>query len=517
MTKQQYSLTDILPTLMALKADHNYSLLLSEAERYLCYGPNNSELLAYKFQALCGLKEELNDIGFLRKYCWYNGLDEHAYFSLAQAYLNENDPNNALIALVYCLSVNCDFTSARCLLNITLQDLSYDSVKVYFLTPERIGHLVIEPESWLRKQAFQPNKENNLNLFISGEKPANQFFFKLLKNKVEVIENPFWTKLYGSRPALISDEFYRKMPYDLKSCLREKNTIYNENNLLAMQSAQQSTPPILSLQPNELALGWEVLSNYGITQNHKIVCFHVRDSAYLLNSANPINDEYHDVRDMDIASYEKSISYLLSKGYIVIRIGSETNQQLYIEHENYLDFCLQRDKENGDFLDVFLLSICQFFIGNTSGILAVANCFDTPVLGVNMVPIGVFHPPNMRYIPKHYVDKVGKEISFSSLWNNMELVIDGKLKKGLSGCFPTHVLVDNSLSFIDNSESEILESVVEFESAIVDRKFHSTLTPLQLSYLKSLPDNFPMKYSTSVLTDSFLRTNIDSFNLRDNV
>jgi len=515
MSDNQFSLNIIIPLLRQFEENNHFQHLLNQSERYLQYGPNSSELLSYKYRALVGLKQELNDIGFLRKYCWYNGLDEHGYYSLHQAYLKEGDKHNALISLAYALSLKSDFVTAKSALDSILESLGFSQLNIFMLTSDRIGHLTTEPDSWLRKQKVEKKANNCLNLFISDNNHANEYLYSLLQRHINIVENPYWAKIYWSRPHLLSSDYYGTMPLDLKSCRRVPNSVNEEKVHKQLQHLQQSTEPVLELNPEELSRGWNLLLEKEIEKNSKIVCFHVRDNAYLLKGDNPINDVYHDVRDMDIATYEKAVKYLLSINYVVIRIGCDSNQELSLKHKNYYDFCIYRDKKNGDFLDVFLLSVCQFFIGNTSGVFGIANCFDTPVLGLNMIPYGILHAANSRYIPKYYIDEKGAPVNFSKMWDGMTLNIEGQIKSGLSSFYPPKVLVDNGFTFQDNSDDEILDSVVEFSSQIENRVLKAEFTPLQQAYLDAIPDTLLMKHCSSVLTDSFLRKNLNSFNLRD--
>lgn len=493
----------------------DFEYLLSQSEHYLGFAPNNTELMRFKFMALQRLGKAESDIGFLRRYIWYVGLDHQAHLSLAKVYLEQDDKHNALIALAYALSIKPCFQAATQLMADTLQLLGKPRLKIYFLTEERIGHVTTEVDSWLRKQTLSTAEYNCLHLFVSGQQVANPYFDQLLKKHITIVENPFWKQIYCSRPHLLQEEYYGKMPLDLKSCLRVPHTIHQEDTLKNIQDIQLAVPPVIRLSEDEIAHGWQLLAKAGISEKSKVVCYHVRDSAYLEKQQQTKSDVYHDVRDMDIASYEKAVRYLLEHDYVVIRIGSETNQRLDIEHKNYYDFCINRNEQNGDFLEVFLLSVCQFFIGNTSGLLGLANCFDTPILTLNQVPFGLWHPAYCRYASKKYIDREGNIVPFTHMWNKISLIFDGELIENTSGTYPTNILVDNGFSFQDNDEQEILASVIEFAALVENRQLNPKLTKLQQQYLDSIPSSSLCKSSASVLTDAFIRQNIDLFKLSE--
>lgn len=132
-----------------------------------------------------------------------------------------------------------------------------------------------------------------------------------------------------------------------------------------------------------------------------------------------------------------------------------------------------------------------------------------------MVPFGFLHPAYGRYISKRYIDKCGDVIPYCRLWNKLTLTIEGKKVNSTSGFYPTGILVDNGISFEDNTADEILSSVMEFEKLVFDRKLDQQLTSLQHKYLDSIPEVALMKNSASVLTDAFIRKNLALFNLSE--
>ncbi|WP_303685717.1 carbamoyltransferase N-terminal domain-containing protein, partial [Nonlabens dokdonensis] len=145
---------------------------------------------------------------------------------------------------------------------------------------------------------------------------------------------------------------------------------------------------------------WNLLSELGIEKTDKIVCLHLRDSDYLTNKYPRHDFSYHDYRDTKIESYCLAIRYLIEQGYKVVRIGAKSNQSLSSKNlTNYFDFCIERNEQYGDFIDVFLLSVCDFFIATNSGPSSVAAIFDTPTLTVNSVPISPGFGQNSRFIP----------------------------------------------------------------------------------------------------------------------
>ena len=103
-----------------------------------------------------------------------------------------------------------------------------------------------------------------------------------------------------------------------------------------------------------------------------------------------------------------------------------------------------------------LIKKCYFYIGTSSGIADVAYMFNKPVLTLNLVEIfGGFPRKKIdRAICKKIFKKNGEEISLKSF-------IDLPWLEYHSSLFPI-----TDLKFEENSPSEILEAVIEFENNI---------------------------------------------------
>ena len=72
-----------------------------------------------------------------------------------------------------------------------------------------------------------------------------------------------------------------------------------------------------------------LLKKNKIDLSKKIVCLNVRDSFFLLNKIYPNYDfSYHNRRDADVENYLDTIKYLISKDYLVVRMGKYMKKKL---------------------------------------------------------------------------------------------------------------------------------------------------------------------------------------------
>lgn len=485
-----------------------YDTLLPTINLLLKKDPNNSEYLLWKLKALDALQGEILDLNLLQHYVNMRSSDVTGYLLLYKAYMSKNMIADALISLAFALSIDPEDEECLQLIFNLLQevDTRYKSVKINIMTTDRIGHLSCEIEPLLREQQ---NNDDCLYIFLSrSDEACNTYLYDLLKNHAHVVEDRFWFDFYGTRPLLLNEFFYAKYPYDLNSSSRgvpvEKISREGFKNLIRIY---QESSRLIDLPIDDIALGYKLLADYGITQNDKIVCLHVRDSAYLLEFGKGIDFSYHDFRDADINTYQPAIEYLIQQGYKVVRIGAITNQNLALNSPGFIDLSVNRSEQYGDFLEIFLLSVCDFFLANFSGPYGVAAMFDTPTLIVNGTPMQHPYCKYGRFIPKRLFQN-GSEVNLIEVCNGKLLSEESNKEIYLS--FHQKEFSQFGYEYIENSPDDIKNAVIEFVNCLDNRILDMNFTENQQAYYDSLPDDFCHK-NICVISDSFLTEHKTSF------
>ena len=134
----------------------------------------------------------------------------------------------------------------------------------------------------------------------------------------------------------------------------------------------------IDLQKNEITKSESFLETLGITKNDKYVCLHVRDDLYY-------NDpKRRPFRNSNIENYIDLINHLIKKNYFVIRLGSQ-NKKFNFKEKKFIDYSSFDNKK--DYIELFLIKNCDFFIGTQSGPLSVAALFNKPIYFTNAVRI----------------------------------------------------------------------------------------------------------------------------------
>jgi len=483
----------------------NFIQLLKASNTLLAKDPNNSEYLLYKLKALDGLGNATLDLKLVQHYVNMRSSDVTGFLLLYKAYMAMDNIAEAIISLVFALSIDEDDLECQELLLNLLSDVDpkYKTVKVNIMTTGRIGHLACEIEPLLRFN--QNNNDDCLYLFISNTSTiANTYLYDLLKSYSNIIENQFWFDFYKTRPMLLEQPFFAEYPYDVNNTIRGIDPIeVNAQGSKNLINIYQSSPSVVNIPIQDVDFGWNLLSELGIEKTDKIVCLHLRDSDYLTNKYPRHDFSYHDYRDTKIESYCLAIRYLIEQGYKVVRIGAKSNQSLSSKNlTNYFDFCIERNEQYGDFIDVFLLSVCDFFIATNSGPSSVAAIFDTPTLTVNSVPISPGFGQNSRFIPKRLLQN-GSDVNILDICAGKTLSTLNT--KPLIFTFNSKELTENGYEYVDNNEDDIYDAVKEFSLQVKNRKLTNGPTELQKQYVKFLPEDFIFKDSQSVVSHSFLK------------
>jgi putative glycosyltransferase (TIGR04372 family) len=268
-------------------------------------------------------------------------------------------------------------------------------LKVSKLHSERIGHLALNTDLFLRRRQLGTYPDGPFYCFISNPNNlSNRQLLTMWKRVIPVYESRVLCWMYqGMLPILKKTPFYLELPIN-------SNEYYEFNN----------AKPSLYFTPEEIEKGRSLLHQLNVDfDKDKFVCIFSRDNAYLKEISPYKNWDYHNARNSDINCLIESAKYLIDKGFVVIRIGSIVKQPINFSHNKMIDYPFSGHQS--DFLDIFLPAHCKFIISaGTSGATDVATIFDKPLLAVNITEL--WYSPiskNSLYIPKKYKYRKTKE------------------------------------------------------------------------------------------------------------
>ena len=136
--------------------------------------------------------------------------------------------------------------------------------------------------------------------------------------------------------------------------------------------------PVLTLPPEVIERGHSTLASAGIPREAWFVAMHVREP-----TSNLFHASLHSVLNAQIADYLPAIKEITNRGGWVIRMGDPTMSPMP-NLPNVFDYCHSAGRS--DWMDMFLLACCRFFLGTSSGPAYVPPIYGVPTALTNWWP-----------------------------------------------------------------------------------------------------------------------------------
>ena len=310
-------------------------------------------------------------------------------------------------------------------------------IRLGYFHIQRIGHFAFDLEFYLSQRSLI-NSSKTLDIFFLSGKPCNSFLYSMCRRHVFCVKG-FSFILYLNK-LLPFSEAHQYIPAVSKTSSRD------------IEGILKNSSKKLFFLDSEETKGQSFLKSLGLNENSKFVCLSVRDSEYLKHEFPDKDFSYHDYRNSNIENYSQSIKYLIKKGFFVFRMGKHVSKKISINSPSFLDYA--SSTKRNDFLDIWLMANCDFAITNGTGIDEITNIFRKPMCYVNYSPISLLNSYNPLALttPKAILNQRAEPISLNKQINlgftNLEI-----LQMNL------HILKDNS-------QQEILDSVIEIEKKI---------------------------------------------------
>ena len=242
---------------------------------------------------------------------------------------------------------------------------------------------------------------------------------------------------------------------------------------------QKVRMPEFTQQENQYCINW-LKSNGWKGFSQKIVCIHIRDSAYLKEyfkktKYRNINWDYHSYRNSDIDQFTESINWLINKDAFIIRTGKTAEKRVKKKSKNILDYPFCNNKD--DILDIWFFANADLVISSAAGIDEVAAAYKIPRVYINLLPI-VDSPSWSKSltISKHlYWKKTNLHLTFEEYINLKRISFSNDFKKkginikSLTKSEIKLITIDGWKYFIENKpikEKDIIQTK-EFKKLIL--------------------------------------------------
>ena len=305
----------------------------------------------------------------------------------------------------------------------------------------QIGHIA-NMEHLVKREILQGRDPRNIILYFPRSQiPANRTLLDKFTPYISIVRDEAKLPYPREKMSSVLEEYFLCQSLDglTKHWWHASPEIFR-----AWESAGRA--PLFSLSDSEMARGRASLKELGLPHDAWFACLHVRESGF---KANHGYTTIENVLNADIDKYLPAIQAVVKRGGWVIRVGDPKMRPLPAMPCT-IDYAHSSLKS--EWLDVFLLGACRFFIGTSSGPAYVPPLFGRPCVLTNWAPTGQ-RPFNGRdlYIPKLYrAGSPPRQLSFAEI---MAPPI---------GYAPHYVLAKTlGLQSVPNTSEEICQVVTE--------------------------------------------------------
>ena len=334
---------------------------------------------------------------------------------------------------------------------------------------KRIGHLAVEPDCFVKEKILGLHQKIIPCVCAPENLICNHAFLECWSQHIHWITNPMLCVL------LKAFEWHPLLAFDVSSYVMVSK---NGCRYVEIAGLWKDREPVIALPEQILKAGKDALLKMGVPSGAWFVCVHNREGGY-----SPEDEDWHSYRNCMIDDYIPAMEEIVHAGGWCIRVGDSTMSKLP-PVSNSIDYA--HHPLRADWLDIYLLAQCRFFLGNTSGPFLVASIFNRPVALANMTPIGAT-------LPYGYTDlgipKLLQRKGQPGFMSFPDMLRDPSGDYHFSAQFEKNglVVVNNSADEIRALTLEMLrrmsgEMVYTKDDADLQEKFKQLLCPHHISY-----------------------------------
>lgn len=296
---------------------------------------------------------------------------------------------------------------------------------------DRLGHTVFEPEAI--KVIFGVDFADLVILLPRSRSVCNQAIFKFATAGAQLLwveEEWLVHVMHGCRECVERGE---RQYILMGGCIYEAYSQYLANGGLAGGYSVAQLDFLATFEP-------ELRLRYGLTEGQKVVVIHNREAGWFSSS-------YHDHRNSSIGNFGPSILELVSKGYVVVRIGDPTMIRLG-SINGVIDLPFDERKQELD--DIIFIKLCEFYVGSTSGPYDLARWLKKPLLAHNIAELPAPIDNQFMLFKGYYHRSFKRTLSYLEIFTS---------RAG----YVTHVgeFLELGISLIENSPEELLIAIRE--------------------------------------------------------
>ena len=320
----------------------------------------------------------------------------------------------------------------------------------------RIGHQIFNFDF-----ALLSVSKNTLLLCSHDKKVANNFILNFFKNQQQIfffwIFKYFYFAIYHINPNSDLIVSWKQYQPNFSFYLKIKSKI--------------KTPEYSMEEIKEILLKYKIKKDF--------VGLHARNN-YYVEKYTPEDKNVHDFRNFNFTDYNLVIEYLNNKNNSIIKLGEDfPNEDLKLLGTKIFT---SKDFKSHEEIDYFINTHSRYNVVSVSGIAGMSAMIRKKIVYVNFLPFNLdqlsWSSPGSLILPKKIFNiHEGRLLTFQE---------STKIK------FSVHQKIDpykkNNLTVINNSPTEILDTIIEMEEKLLDNISDDSIR-LNNLFWKSITDN----------------------------
>ena len=211
----------------------------------------------------------------------------------------------------------------------------------------------------------------------------------------------------------------------------------------------------VSFTEEEERRGQSGLRTLGIPEGAPYICFHSRDATYMATTFASSKADDSSYRNSNIQDYVPAVEALTRLGYYALRMGAVVEGPLETANPSIIDYASSGRTE---FLDIYLLANCRFFLGGNAGVFVIAEWFRRPVIHANFVPIQLFfaaNPYDLTILKKLWLRSESRYLTFREI-----------LGSNLANARSNSAYEESGIDVVNSTPEEITAVALEMEERI---------------------------------------------------
>ncbi len=365
-------------------------------------------------------------------------------------------------------------------------------IRLGTMNTTRLGHLLIDVEMAVAEAEVLLANTRVVDIWFpwsAGRPLVNRTLFAMWKRELRVWPAWLCSAAYSLNGYLPDGKHFR-IPYRKGS-----KVLSNFNDI---HGVFRTTSPHLRFSDDEVTEASRLLRSREFNEHDRIVCVHVRTSAFLAEQMGAANSVTHDFRNSSISYFEETMVSLAKQGFKVVRLGSVNEEPVSTKHPNLVDYA--NDGLRSELLDLYLPSRCHLFLAVLSGPTHVAQLFRRPIVLTNVVPLSrmMLSMEKFWFIPKKLL--LRSEDRFLSLKEIIEL--------GIEDLDSSSGFEEHGIELVDNSSAEILAVTIEALGVLDGTlRYGPDDESVQERFLNLLPDYLKVGGGFGRIGNRFLHDN----------